>query len=179
MWLAQVDLRARRTHTVMVVGGAATLAVTRWIGVAVASTWDLDVARGSWGYAAAVTGHSEMPLAILGAVGFATAVIGAGLALSDWLPRLTHPIAALGRLAISVYVGHLLVYAWVPDLFPATTVPQGITHVLWFGVATAAFSTLWLWMFPRGPLEAVVRWPWQHLANWLRALVADTERPAG
>lgn len=165
MWLGQIDLRARRTRAMMVVGGAAALAVTRWVGVATASTWDLDVTRGSWGYAAAVTGHSEMPLAVLGAVGFATAVTGAALALADWWPRLTHPMAAQGRLALSVYVGHLLVYAWVPDLFPATTVPQGIRHVLWFGVATVTFSTLWLWVFPRGPLEAVVRWPWERVAN--------------
>lgn len=175
MWLAQLDLRSGRAQAAMVVGGAATLAVTRWVGVTVATAWDLDVTRGSWGYAAAVSGHSEMPLAVLGAVGFATAVIGAGLAVAARWPRLSHPMAALGRLALSIYVGHLLVYAWVPDLFPATTVPQGIRHVLWFGVATAAFSTLWLWIFPRGPLEAVVRWPWQRVAVRLRRIAAGAE----
>lgn len=168
MWLAQVDLHSPRTRVVMVAGGAAALAVTRWAGVAAGHAFDLDVSRGSWGWAVSVAGHSEMPLAVIGAVGFATAIIGASLALADVVPALVHPLAALGRLALTVYVGHLVVYAMVPDLFPASTVPQGIRHVLWFGVAMAVFSTLWLWRLPRGPLEAVVRWPWQPLATRLR-----------
>lgn len=177
MWLGQLDLQSGRTRTAMVVGGAAVLAATRWAGVAAAHALDLDVSRGSWGWAASVTGHSEMPLAVVGAVGFATAILGAASALADLAPRLVHPLAALGRLALTVYVGHLVVYAMVPDLFPATTVPEGIRHVLWFGVATAAFSTLWLWRLPRGPLEAVVRWPWQPLARWLRRLEGAPHTP--
>ncbi len=177
MWLAQLDLHSPRARAVMVVGGAAILAVTRWAGVAAADALDLDVSRGSWGWAVSVTGHSEMPLAVLGAVGFATAIMGAALALADVVPRLVHPLAALGRLALTVYVGHLVVYAMVPDLFPATTVPEGIRHVLWFGVATAVFATLWLWRLPRGPLEAVARWPWQRLAAWLRRLESAPDVP--
>lgn len=162
MWLADTDLAAPRTHLAMVVGGSATLALTRWVGVAAASHLDADVSRGAWGWGWAVSGHSEMPLAVLGAVGFAVAVLGASLALARWAAPVAHPLAALGRLALSVYVGHLLVYVGVPDLFPAETVPEGITHVAWFGVVTAAGATLWLWLLPRGPLEAVVRWPWEH-----------------
>lgn len=174
MWLASLDLRSARTRLVMVVAGAATLAVTRWFGVAVASTLDADVSRGAWGWGWAVTGHSEMPLTIVGAVGFATAVVGAGLVLADRWPRTLFPLAALGRLALTVYVGHLLVYAWVPDLFPATTVAQGIAHVAWFGVVTAAGSAVWLLLLPRGPLEAVARWPWQHgVAPAVRWLSGD------
>jgi uncharacterized membrane protein YeiB len=162
MWLATCDLRAMGTRWAMLAGGVATLAVTRWVGVVLAARLDLDVERGAWGYAASVTGHSEMPLAVIGAAGFATAVVAIALLLADTVPWLVHPLASLGRLALTVYVGHLLVFHWYPDLFPAETVAQGITHVAWFTVVTAGFSTLWLWAFPRGPLEATVRWPWQH-----------------
>lgn len=177
MWLADRDLAAPRTHGAMVVGGAATLAVTRWVGVAAASHLDADVSRGAWGWGWAVSGHSEMFLAVLGAVGLAVAVLGASLALARWAAPVAHPLAALGRLALTVYVGHLLVYAWVPDLFPAETVPQGITHVAWFGVATAAGATVWLLVAPRGPLEAVVRWPWEHGLRPLVRRWAGTGRP--
>lgn len=163
MWLARLDLEAPQVRAAMVLGGAAALAVTRWAGVAAASHLDADVTRGAWGWAWSVAGHSEMPLAIVGGVGFATAVVGLGLVLAEVAPRLVHPLAALGRLALSVYVGHLFVFVWWPDLLPASTVAQGITHVAWFGVVTAAGATLWLAVLPRGPLEAVVRWPWQHL----------------
>lgn len=173
MWLAQLDLSDRRVRTALVVGGVALLGVTRWAGVTLASTFDLDVSRGAWGWGASVQGHSEMPLAVLGAVGFAAAVVGASLALADAVPRVLHPLAALGRLALSVYVGHVVVYALVPDLFPATTVAEGIRHVGWFGIVTMALATLWLAWLPRGPLEAAVRWPWQHLlAPWLRDTTA-------
>lgn len=176
MWLATMDLQARRVRIALVVGGAAALAATRWIGVAAAGALDADVSRGAWGWGLAVTGHSEMPLAVIGAVGFAAAVVGVGLVLADAAPRTTYPLAALGRLALTVYVGHLLVYAWVPDLFPAETVAQGITHVAWFGVVTAAGAGLWLWWLPRGPLEAVVRWPWQRV---LAPLVRTLGGPSG
>ena len=161
MWLAELDLSARRVRLAMVVGGASLLAVTRWVGVVAAGALDADVARGAWGWAWSVTGHSEMPLAVLGAAGFATAIVGGALALADAVPRLVHPLAALGRLALSVYVGHLFVFVGAPDLLPASTVAQGITHVVWFTVVTATAATIWLWLLPRGPLEALVRWPWQ------------------
>ena len=162
MWLARLDLEAPRVRGAMVLGGVAVLVTTRWVGVAVASHLGADVSRGAWGWGWAVGGHSEMPLAVVGAVGFATAVVGLGLVLAELLPRLVHPLAALGRLALSVYVGHLFVFVWWPDLLPASTVAEGIAHVAWFGVVTALGATLWLAVLPRGPLEAVVRWPWQH-----------------
>ena len=177
MWLAELDLSSARVRGAMVVGGAALLGATRWVGVAAAGALDADVSRGAWGWGWSVTGHSEMPLAVLGATGFAVAVLGIGLVLADLVPRVVHPLAALGRLALSVYVGHLLVFVWVPDLLPATTVPQGAMHLAWFAVVTMGVSTAWLWVWPRGPLEAVVRWPWQHgIAPTVRWLTEAAER---
>lgn len=169
MWLTTLDLAAGRVRWALVTGGVATLAITRWTGVTMADVLDADVTRRAWGFGWSVTGHSEMPLAVLGAVGFAVAVVGLALLLADAVPRLLHPLAALGRLALTVYVGHLVVYDVFPGLFPATTVAQGITHVAWFGVATAAGATLWLAVLPRGPLEAVVRAPWALIAPRVRA----------
>ena len=100
-------------------------------------------------------------------------MLGVSLAAADQARLATTPLAALGRLALSVYVGHLVVCDHVPDLFPADTVAQGITHVAWFTLASAAFATLWLWPFRRGPLEALVRWPWQPVER----LLAPPERP--
>lgn len=177
MWLATVDLRSPRVRTAMVVGGAATLAATRWASVTAASVLDLQVERGTWAWALAESGHSEMPLAILGAVGFGTAVLGASLVVVDVARPVVAPLAALGRLALTVYVGHLLVYAWVPDLFPADTVAEGVAHVGWFALATAVGSWLWLLAFPRGPLEAAVRWPFERLVVPLDRWARGAPRP--
>ncbi len=52
-----------------------------------------------------------MPLWMLGSIGSSCAVLGGMLLLADWLPRATWPLAATGQLALTVYVGHLLLLA--------------------------------------------------------------------
>lgn len=163
LWLGRRDLTSPRLRAAMIVGGTAALAATTAVGAGLARLAGVEPSETSWWWAIAVEGHSEMPLAVLGATGFATAVVGLGLVLADQWPRLLWPLSALGRLALSVYVGHLLVFHLVPWLFPADDVMEGIRTILAFGAVSAVLSMAWLALARRGPLEATVRWPWRRL----------------
>lgn len=175
LWLGRRDLGDPAVARLMVAGGLATLGVTTALGRGLASVLSVDPTRGSWAWLLSVDGHSEMPLAVVGAVGAATAVLGLSLAAAARWPTLTRPLADLGRVALSVYVGHLLVFDLVPGLLPADDVAEGIRTVLALTVVTSAGAVAWLSNWPRGPLETVARGVW---ARSVRPAVEAMRRAA-
>ena len=117
---------------------------------------------GGWGFAYLLTDepHSQMPLWLLGSIGSACAVLGGMLLLAERLPRLTWPLAATGQLALSVYVGHLLLLDAYPGLLRHETVQAASLTVGAFMVLAAAACALWRAVLRRGPLETVLAVPW-------------------
>lgn len=104
------------------------------------------------------TGHSHQPSWVVGATGFALAVIGLALGAARLVPSLFTPLAAAGRLALTFYVTHLIALIRVQDTWPGDRSP-GDTFTL-LGVAFAGFAVLataWLRFVPYGPLEALLR----------------------
>ena len=85
-------------------------------------------------------------------------VTGACLALADRARRVVAPMVALGQLAFTVYVGHLLLWRW-----PMKRWPWGFSlgQALWLiaGGWLAMCGAAWLWRrrFQRGPLEYLLR----------------------
>ena len=164
MWLGRRDLRATRTRVLMLGGGAA---------VAAASYLAADTLTGlagtpgrrvpSWELLAIAEPHSEMPLWVLGATGVATAVLALFLVLCDRWPRATWPLVATGQLALTVYVGHILVIAAAPELLVRSEVGAAAASVVRLTVVAVAASTLWRAYLPRGPVEWLVRLPTQAL----------------
>ena len=104
--------------------------------------------------------HSQMPLWMLGSIGSACAVLGGTLLLADWLPQATWPLVATGQLALTVYVGHLLLLHNFPELLKHEAVQEAFLAVGAFMLLTATASTLWRAVLPRGPLEAALAAPW-------------------
>ncbi len=104
--------------------------------------------------------HSEMPLWMLGSIGSACAVLGGMLLLADRLPRATWPLVATGQLALTVYVGHLLLLDAFPELLKRDTVPEAFLTVGAFMLLAVTASTLWRAVLSRGPLEAALAAPW-------------------
>jgi len=82
------------------------------------------------------------------------------LLLADRLPRATWPLAATGQLALTVYVGHLLLLDAHPELVEREAVPAASVSVAAFMLLAAAACTLWRAFLPRGPLEAALAAPW-------------------
>jgi uncharacterized membrane protein YeiB len=106
------------------------------------------------------TPHNQMPLWMLGSIGSACAVLGGMLLLADRLPRATWPLVATGQLALTVYVGHLLLLDAFPELLKRDTVPEAFLTVGAFMLLAVTASTLWRAVLSRGPLEAALAAPW-------------------
>jgi peptidoglycan/LPS O-acetylase OafA/YrhL len=127
------------------------------------------------------TPHNQMPLWMLGSIGSACAVLGGMLLLADQLPRSTWPLVATGQLALTVYVGHLLLLDAFPELLKRDTVPEAFLTVGIFMLLAVAASTLWRAFLPRGPLEAAVAAPWWIVERLVqpvvRRLTADRHYP--
>ncbi len=97
--------------------------------------------------------HSQSTFSVLGNTGVALLVVAACVTAAARMPRLTRlagPVAAVGAVALSAYVAHILVIArfgMAEETEPA---------LLALGVLSAAAllaATLWTRYFRRGPLE--------------------------
>ena len=104
------------------------------------------------------SGHSHQPAWVVGATGFALAVIGLALALTRLVPALFAPLAAAGRMALTFYVGHLIVLIRIQDTWPGDRSPAVTLGIVAASFAAfVALATAWLRFVPYGPLEALLR----------------------
>lgn len=150
------------------------------VAASVASGWLAGVPGGAV-FAGLATDepHSQMPLWMAGSIGSACAALGGALLLVDRLPRATWPLVATGQLALSVYVGHLLLLHLYEGLLRHDTVPAAATSVGAFVLLAATACTLWRAVLPRGPLEAVLAAPWWTIERIARIVPPDGKRPRG
>jgi uncharacterized membrane protein YeiB len=97
--------------------------------------------------------HSQTTFSILGNTGVALAVLAACLAVTDRMPRLTRwaaPVTAVGTIALTAYVLHILAIRVVG--MEEETVPA-LLALLAFTAAALLLATLLTRRFCRGPLE--------------------------
>lgn len=153
--LGRRDLRRPPTMAGLL-GGGTVVGVATYVGArSVVDVVDL----GRWQPLLSVEGHADTTLETLAAGAVATAVLGACLLVGHLLPRrLVHPGVAFGRLALTVYVGHVLLYAAIPPLLRSATVAEGTRTTLWLTVVSTVFAVAWLAWRPRGPLEGLEHW---------------------
>lgn len=160
MWIGRRDLRAHQVQRGLLFTGAAIAAV------AYGSAWMLAEILGpatdetQLGYLATAEAHSDMPPWIIGASGVAIAVLGGALLLGARYPRLIWPVTAMGQLALTIYVGHLIVLHLTPDVLVRDGVAGATFTVARFTVVMLFGATLWRALLPRGPLEAAFHAPW-------------------
>ncbi len=103
-----------------------------------------------------------MPLYMIAGGGSACAVIAASIALGErygssvWL----RPFLATGQVALTLYVGHVIVGMGVLETIGLLE-NQTLQFAVWVSVlfcgAGVAFASVWRRRFERGPLEAVMR----------------------
>lgn len=174
LWIGRRDLAAARVRWWLLVLGLAIAAASALAADGLAATfgetvWETGGSRST--NLLTDTPHSQMPLWMLGAIGSACAVLGGMLLLADRLPRATWPLVATGQLALTVYVGHLLLLDAYPELLRHETVPAGTLAVGVFMLLAAAACTLWRAVLPRGPLEAALAAPSQIIERLARPVV--------
>jgi len=156
IWIGRRDLHAPGVHRRLVACGAGVAAAAYGLSAALVGVVGRAAEEdGSWRQLALSDGHSEMPLAIIGATAVAVAIVGLAMLLTDWLPRVSWPLVAAGQLALTVYVAHLLVLAATPELLRAATVEQGVLSVARFVLFVVTVAALWRLRFARGPIEAL------------------------
>lgn len=112
------------------------------------------------GTLASAVPHSQMPFWLLGATGSAVMIFGLCLIVTDVVGRLTWPLVAMGQLALTVYVGHLVALDGRRDVLTSGVLDEAILFVLLFVGVAIIFSLLWRALFASGPLEAVLHLPW-------------------
>lgn len=159
MLVGRLDLRSDRVAAWLLGGGVAVAAATYWLAAMARDALEL----GRWQPWLATVGHSDTPPEMLATLGVALAVAGACLLLGRHLRRLVWPGTAFGRLALTVYVGHIVVYSFAQPAFFNDTVAGGLQTTLWITVVGTVVAVAWLAVLPRGPLEALDRAGHQHL----------------
>ena len=160
MWLGRRDLRQRSTQVRLLVVGGGVAVVT-----AIVSALVLELLGGAggltgWWTLASDAAHSQMPLWLLGATGSAAFVLGGSLLTADAAPRWTWPPVALGQLAFTFYVGHLVVLHSGGDALRSSAVGEAVGIVLAFTGVAVLGATGWRAAFARGPLELLLQGPW-------------------
>lgn len=165
LWIGRRNLAASPVRWWLLVIGA-TVAVAAaftagWLATAFGGTFEEP--GGAYWFANLITDrpHSQMPLWMLGSIGSACAVLGGMLLLVDRLPRATWPLVATGQLALTVYVGHLLLLDAYTETLRRETVPEASFTVGAFMLLAVVTCTLWRAVLPRGPLEAALAAPWR------------------
>jgi len=162
MWVGRRDLRAGKTATTLLLGGAAAAAGAYAFSVALrAVVGEPAGTEVSLRVLALSGGHTEMPLSLIGATAVACAVLGGCLLVAARLPRVTWPLVATGQLALSVYVIHLVVIAFDPELLRRTEAAAAAASLGRFAVVTVVLCMLYRVARPRGPLEELLNLPFR------------------
>jgi uncharacterized membrane protein YeiB len=158
MWLARRDLTDPRVQArILAVATIAALALL-WGGVVLESL--VPAGAPVWLHLAVDTDpHSQSFVWLLQASAAATAALAACLVVTDAAPRLLTPLVAFGQLALTVYVGHLLLISSNPDFWRVTDVAGAGIRVVGFSIVAAALATAWRSRFERGPLEQALDVP--------------------
>jgi uncharacterized membrane protein YeiB len=99
--------------------------------------------------------HTETTFATTGNAGVAICVIAAALVLLDRRPdarRMAAPLIAVGSMALSAYVGHLLAI----EVLMEEELDRRLPMLVAFVAVTAVAALAWRRCFRRGPLEYVM-----------------------
>lgn len=104
--------------------------------------------------------HSETTLSVLGNTGVALVVVAACLAVTDRMPHLTRlarPVSAVGAMALTAYVLHIVALWFLTDVWHVALVQDetmvALPVLLGFIGAAMLLATVWAHYFRRGPLE--------------------------
>jgi len=109
----------------------------------------------SWAWLLTAGPHSGTPMEIIGATGWALAVLGAALMIGHRADRVLHPISAVGRMPLTAYTAHVIAI-WLIQAVGGDY-PAGWVTLAAFTVAAMALALTWLHFFRSGPLERILR----------------------
>jgi hypothetical protein len=152
MWVGRRDVTSPVLQARLLAVGAVLGLGLLWGGLLLEAVTPTD-APTWWALAVADGPLAQSPVWLWRTTAASAAALGACLVIGDLAPRLLSPLVALGQLALTVYVAHLLVIAVdVETMRVADVVGVGL-RVAAFTVLSAGFARLWQLRWRRGPLE--------------------------
>lgn len=156
--------RAGTQVTLLVAGTALALSAAYGSAAVVDALRDGDLPRYVSAPLVSLLGTSCLPpgpLYVLEATGTALAVIGASTLLARAPRLLWLPLARVGRLALTLYVAHVVVGLGLWRAMGGEDGRSDLEEVfrwwLWTALVALVFATLWLQALRRGPLELLLR----------------------
>ncbi|MGW7545803.1 DUF418 domain-containing protein [Streptomyces sp. NPDC054770] len=105
--------------------------------------------------------HSQTTFSVLGNTGVALAVVAGCLTVADRMPRLmalAGPVAAVGTMALTLYVLHIVALWFLTDVWRVPAIEDeslrgGLPVLLGFIGTATVLAVVWTRLFRRGPLE--------------------------
>lgn len=160
IWVGRQNLRSLRIVAGVAVLGSVLAALSFVARDVLQGHVDAPSSKADWSQLAALEPHNGMPLWVLSATGIAIALVGICIFLARALPRLVWPAVAVGQLALTVYVVHLLVLSEWSDWLRRESFESASWSVGRFVIVALVLATLWRAIASRGPLEALMHLPW-------------------
>lgn len=159
MWLGRLDLRDDDIRSRMVLVGAG-VAIAAFVAsqCLVLLLGPVEGPR-DWTFILTDEPHSQMPLWLLGSTASAIMLIGLSLIAADRFGRALWPLAAMGQVALTVYVGHVVALDLLRGPSITSDIGEGVLILIGITVAAALLAMAWLAVFPRGPLELLLHAP--------------------
>lgn len=158
MWIGRQRLNDPKLSTRLIIWGAVAAVGARLLSATLVALVGEPSHHVEWHRLVSDVGHSEMPLWIIGSTGAAAFVLGVCLKIPGWNRMAAQPLVALGRIALTAYVLHLVVLAlWIRP--GPETLSGGVTATLSLVVGMGIFASLWFLRFRQGPLEMTLRLP--------------------
>ncbi len=157
MWIGRRDLGSTTVMRSVGLAGAVVAAVAFLTSAGLVALLGPASSSTDWNHLHVIEPHNEMPLWMLSSAGIAVAVIAGCVLFARLLPRTTWPLAALGQLALTAYVAHLLVLHWWPQWLDRSTYGAAWLSVGRFTVAALVLATVYRALAARGPFELLLR----------------------
>lgn len=99
--------------------------------------------------------RSQNPVEAASVLAIGVGVLALLIALTPRARGLTYPFEAVGRMALTLYVGHIVAYWIAIEIDPGLEAGSGAL-ALWTLVVAFLVASLWFLRFSRGPLEGAL-----------------------
>jgi len=165
LWIGRRDLRAVAVRIGLAVGGIGVAIGVAAIMAGLHHVFEPPGVRIGWQRLLVMDAHSQMPLWLWSATATAVATLGLCLVIADIAGRWLWPLVALGQVALTFYVGHLLLLAWWPIPLTSNDPATAAWHALIITAQAAVLAVAWRWLFRWGPLESLLQVPTATLAR--------------
>ncbi len=159
MWLGRQDLGATLLQRRLAIAGWAT-AITAFLAArGLVALLGPPTTSDDPRFLVTSAAHGQMPLWLIGGTGAAVGVLGVALLVAARFPRATWPLASTGQLALTVYVGHLVLLHTASGIATSDRLLPAVLITLTLSALAVAVAAAWRSVADRGPLEVLLRPP--------------------